>query len=138
MHVQAYLMFGGRTEEALSFYARAIDAEITALMRFREAPEPPPPGMIPEHWGDKVMHSSFRVGDTELMATDGCQSDGNAFSGVSLALSVGSATEAEAKFVALAEGGHVTMPLGPTFFATAFGTLTDRFGVPWMIVAPAA
>lgn len=134
MNVQAYLMFNGRTEEAIDFYKKALSAEVTALMRFSEAPEPPPPGMIPEGWGDKIMHSSFKVGQAELMASDGCQSDGAAFKGVSLALSVASPEEAEATFAALADGGEVTMPLAATFFSPAFGTLTDRFGVSWMIV----
>lgn len=134
MNVQAYLMFNGRTEEAIAFYKKALSAEVTALMRFSDMPEPPPPGMVPDGWGDKVMHSSFKVGDAELMASDGCQSDNTGFSGISLALSVKSPEEAEAKFAALADGGQVTMPLAKTFFSPSFGTLTDRFGVSWMIV----
>ncbi len=134
MNVQAYLMFNGRTEEAIDFYKKAVGAEVTMLMRFREAPDQPPPGMVPEGWDDKIMHSSFKVGDAELMASDGCQSDAAGFSGISLALSLASPEEAEAKFAALAEGGEVTMPLAKTFFSPAFGTLTDRFGVSWMIV----
>lgn len=134
MNVQAYLMFNGRTEEAIEFYKKAVGAEITALMRFRDMPEAPPPGMIPEGWDDKVMHSSFKVGDAEIMASDGCQSDDAGFKGISLALSVKTPEEAEVKFKALSEGGEVTMPLAKTFFSPAFGTLTDRFGVSWMIV----
>ena len=134
MNVQAYLMFAGRTEEAIDFYKQAVGAEITSLMRFSDMPEPAPPGMIPDGWGDKIMHSSFKVGEAELMASDGCQSDGAGFAGISLALSVKSPEEAEAKFTALAEGGQVTMPLAKTFFSPSFGTLTDRFGVAWMIV----
>ncbi|MCB4768453.1 VOC family protein [Ancylobacter sp. Lp-2] len=134
MNVQAYLMFNGRTEEAIDFYKKAVGAEVTALMRFSDAPEPPPPDMVPEGWGAKIMHSSFKVGDAELMASDGCQSDGAAFAGISLALSVKSPEEAQAKFAALSDGGKVTMPLAKTFFSPAFGTLTDRFGVSWMIV----
>ena len=34
---------------------------------------------------------------------------------------------------ALAAGGHVTMPMGKTFWAEAFGMLTDQFGTPWMV-----
>jgi len=137
MHVRAYLTFNGRTEEALAFYGKAVGAEVTELMRFREAPESPPPGMVPDGWDEKVMHSCFRIGDTELMASDGCQPGGAAFSGVSLALTVASPEEAAATFSALAEGGDVTMPLGRTFFSPSFGMLTDRFGVSWMVVVPA-
>lgn len=134
MNVQAYLMFNGRTEEAIEFYKKVLGAEVTALMRFSDVPDPMPPGMIPEGWDDKIMHSSFRVGDAELMASDGCQSDDAGFKGISLALSVASPEEAGMKFAALAEGGQVTMPLAPTFFSPSFGTLTDRFGVSWMVV----
>ncbi|MFG1304643.1 VOC family protein [Xanthobacter autotrophicus] len=134
MHVQAYLMFNGRTEEAIAFYKEAVGAEATVLMRFKDAPEPPPPGMVPDGWDEKVMHSSFRIGNTELMASDGCGSDGAAFTGISLALSVESPEDAAVKFAALAEGGQVTMPLARTFFSPSFGSLTDRFGVSWMIV----
>lgn len=134
MNVQAYLMFNGRTEEAIEFYKKTVGAEVTALMRFSDAPAPMPPGMIPEGWEDKIMHSSFRVGDAELMASDGCQSDDAGFKGISLALSVASPEEASVKFAALSEGGQVTMPLAETFFSPRFGTLTDRFGVSWMVV----
>jgi PhnB protein len=137
MNVQAYLMFNGRTEEAIEFYRKAVGAEVNMLMRFKEAPEQPPPGMIPEGWGDKVMHSSFKVGDAELMASDGCQAGGAAFSGISLALTVKTEEEAERAFNALSEGGQVTMPLAKTFFSPRFGTLTDRFGVSWMVIVPA-
>lgn len=46
MHIQLYL-FNGRCEEAFAFYQRALGAEVTALMRFKESPEPEPPGMLP-------------------------------------------------------------------------------------------
>ena len=134
MNVQAYLMFNGRTEEAIDFYKKAVGAEVTMLMRFSDAPDPMPPGMIPEGWDSKIMHSSFKVGEAELMASDGCQSDDAGFKGVSLALSVKSPEEAAAVFAALSDGGQVTMPLAETFFSPSFGTLTDRFGVSWMVI----
>jgi len=134
MNVQAYLMFNGRTEEAIDFYKKAVGAEVTMLMRFSDAPDPMPPGMIPEGWDSKIMHSSFKVGEAELMASDGCQSDDAGFKGVSLALSVTSPEEAAAVFAALSDGGQVTMPLAETFFSPSFGTLTDRFGVSWMVI----
>jgi PhnB protein len=137
MLVQPYLMFGGRCQEAIEFYRDAVGAEVQMVMRFKEAPEQPPPGMIPDNWGDKVMHSAFKIGDTLIMASDGCQSTGTGFEGISLALSVANPAEAEMKFAALSQGGQVTMPLAKTFFSPAFGTLNDRFGVSWMVVVEA-
>jgi PhnB protein len=134
MQVQPYLTFNGRCEEALDFYRKAVDAEVTALMRFKEAPEPHPPGMIPPGYENKVMHSSFRIGDTTVMATDGGCGDGSGFRGFSLTLSVADEAEAKRRFAALSEGGQVQMPLAKTFFASSFGVLADRFGVSWMVI----
>jgi PhnB protein len=137
MYVQPYLFFDGRAEEALEFYRKALGAEVTHLMRFKESPEPPPAGM-PAPPPDKVMHAAFRVGDTTLMASDGeCQGKPN-FQGSSLALTAANVAEAERLFKALSEGGQVQMPLTETFFSPRFGMLADRFGVSWMIVTDVA
>ena len=70
--VQAYLFFDGRCEEALQYYSKHLGAKIEMLMRFKENPEPPPPGMkVP---GDKVMHAAFRIGEPQLLASDGMAS----------------------------------------------------------------
>lgn len=130
--VQPYLFFGGRCEEALAFYRTALGAEVEMLLRFRDSPQPPPPGVLAPGFEDKVMHSSFRIGETTLMASDGCQ-PGATFSGFSLSISVATAGEARRMFDALVDGGEVQMPLAPTFWSPCFGMLTDRFGVGWMI-----
>jgi PhnB protein len=136
MKVRAYLNFNGRTEEALAFYGKAIGAETTLLMRMSDSPEPHPPGMVPPGTEHKVMHSSFRVGETEVMATDGgCQGEAS-FSGISLTLTADDDTHAKKLFDALADGGKVQMPLAKTFFASSFGILSDRFGVNWMVITP--
>jgi PhnB protein len=137
MQVQPYLNFDGRCEEAIEFYRRALGAEVTTLMRFKESPEPPGVGMVPPGAGDKVMHASFRIGDSTVLASD-CHCGGRpGFQGFSLSLTVPSAAEAERRFASLAEGGQVQMPLAKTFFSARFGMVADRFGVAWMIyVAP--
>jgi PhnB protein len=135
MLVQSYLFFDGRCEEALEFYRRALGAETTMLMRFKDSPEPPPPGCAPSS-DNKVMHSSFRIGDTTIMASDGRAMGKPNFDGFSLSLSVASEAEADRRFNALADGGEVIMPLGKTFFSPRFGMVSDRFGVKWMVIIP--
>jgi PhnB protein len=135
MQVQSYLFFDGRCEEALEFYKRAVGAEVTMLMRNDESPEPPPPGMLPPGSERKIMHAQFKVGDTELMASDGHCKGKPHFEGVSLALSVPDDATARKRFDALAAGGHVDMPLTKTFFSSSFGMLHDKFGVGWMVMA---
>lgn len=135
MQVQPYLFFEGRCEEALEFYRQALDAEVEMLMRFKESPEAPPPGAVAPGSEDKVMHASFRIGDTILMASDGGCSGRPSFQGVSLSLNLAEVAEAERRFAALAAGGEVQMPLGATFWSPAFGMVVDRFGVSWMVNA---
>lgn len=133
MQVQPYLFFNGRCDEAIEFYRRAIGAEVEMLMRYRESPDPPPPGTIPPGSEDKVMHASLRIGDTTIMASDGLCSGKPQFEGLSLSISVPDAAAADRLFAGLAAGGQVQMPLTQTFWSPRFGMLVDRFGLGWMI-----
>ena len=128
--VQPYLFFEGRCQEALDFYRRAIGAQVTAIVRFKESPDP---GMIQPGSEDKVMHASFRVGDTTIFASDGRCGGQASFQGVALSLTVANEPEADRLFGALVEGGQAIMPLTTTFFSPRFGMTTDRFGVTWMV-----
>ena len=134
MQVQSYLFFNGNCEEAVNFYKQALGARVDMLMRYKEAPEPPPPGMVPPNWDNKVMHTSFWIGESMVMASDGCESDGaSAFKGFSLSITAKDEPEAKKVFNALAAGGKVTMPLDKTFWSPCFGMLADKFGVNWMV-----
>lgn len=135
--VQPYLFFGGRCEEALEFYRTAIGAEVDMLMHYNDSPEPQPPGMLAPGFENKVMHASFRIGGTTLMASDGCGGESSNFDGFSLSLSVPTEAEADRAFAALAVDGQIQMPLSKTFWSPRFGMLTDRFGLGWMITVEA-
>lgn len=134
MLVQPYLFFDGRCEEAVKFYQNALGAEVTMLLRYKDSPEPPQPGMVPPGSEEKIMHSSFRIGETTVMASDGRCAGQPSFQGFSLSISVASEAEAERLFGRLAEGGQVQMPLARTFFSPRFGMVADRFGVGWMVI----
>ena len=131
MQVQSYLIFNGRCEEALEFYKKALGAKVEMMMRFKEAPE----GQCAPGSENKIMHSSLRVGETVLMASDGMTTQGKPeFKGISLTLNPKTEAEAERLFGALSEGGQVQQPLITTFFSPKFGVLSDKFGVNWMVV----
>lgn len=130
--VQPYLFFGGRCEAALKFYRTAIGAKTLFLMRYKESPEPFPPGRLPAGFKNKVMHCTFRVGSTDLMASDGCDTDLN-FKGFSLSLAFPTKAKAALAFKALSKGGKVEMPLTKTFWSPCFGMVTDKFGIGWMV-----
>lgn len=132
MQVQPYLFFDGRCDEAIEFYKNKLGAEVKALMRWKEAPEP---DACPAGSADKVMHCELRIGETTVMASDGSEFKGQPkFDGFSLALAAANDAEADRLFGALSDGGQVRMPLAKTFFSSKFGVVADRFGVGWMVV----
>src|SRR5262245_51398286 len=103
------------------------------LSRFNDVPDPV---MTQSGTENKVMHASFRIGKTLMMAADGRWDVQPRFAGFSLAIVVPDEEKAESVFKALADGGKVTMPLEKTFWAPKFGMLEDRFGVGWMVSVP--
>jgi PhnB protein len=134
MKVEPYLFFDGRCEEAIEFYRKTIGAEVQMLMRYKDSPEKPQPGMVPPGSENKIMHASLRIGDATVMASDGhCQGKPK-FDGFGLSLAAASESEADRMFGALAEGGKVLQPLTKTFFSPRFGMVADRFGVMWMVI----
>lgn len=133
MPITPYLFFEGQAEDAIALYAEALGAEVTMRMRFREAPDPPPPGTMPPGTEDKIMHAELRIGDATIMLSDGYCAGGASFAGFGVSLPARDATEAQRFFEGLADGGEVRMPIGPTFWSPAFGMVQDRLGVLWMI-----
>jgi PhnB protein len=106
-------------------------------MRIKESPEPAPPGTLPPGSENKIMHASFRVGESTIMASDGYAKGSPRFEGFSLSISAAGEAEAERLFKALGEGGQVRMPLAKTFFSPKFGMLSDKFGMGWMVITDA-
>jgi PhnB protein len=135
-YIQPYVFFNGRCEEAIEFYKKAVGAEVVMLMRYDDSPEPHQPGMVPDGWEKKVMHSTLRVGGSEIMASDGNCEGGGGFEGFFLSLSVPDEAAAKQAYEALAEGGAPFMPLAKTFWSPCFGMLKDRFGMGWMVSVP--
>ena len=141
MQIFPYLFFDGRCDEAIEFYRTALGAEVTMLMRMKDAPPDVQGQCAPAGAEEKVMHVTMRVGDTLLHASDGATggmtfSGKPEFRGVSLSLTLTDPADAKRRFNALAEGGQVLMPLDKTFFSPCFGMVTDRFGVSWMVIVP--
>jgi PhnB protein len=131
MQLEPYLFFHGRCEEALNFYKECLRGEIVGINRFASSPME---SQVDPSYKDKVMHASFVAGDVKFMASDGqpgAAPDGE--DDIALCLATTDGGEGERVFAALAEGGKVDMPLGEAFWGGKFGSLTDRFGVQWMV-----
>jgi PhnB protein len=131
MQLEPYLFFHGRCEEALNFYKACLGGEIVAMNRFAGSPME---ANVDADFRDKVLHASFVAGDVKFMASDGRPGPGpSGEDDIALSLATNDPAQGERVFNALAEGGEVTMPLDDAFWGGRFGSLTDRFGVQWMI-----
>jgi PhnB protein len=130
MKLNAYLLFNGNCEEAFQFYEKCLGGKIEVMMPHAGTPAEQ---QVPAEWGKKILHARLTVGDQMLMASD-CPPD-RYFppKGFSVSLIINDPAEAERIFQALQEGGKVEMPIQKTFWATRFGTLVDRFDIPWMV-----
>jgi len=131
--VQPYLFFDGRCEEAVEFYRKTLDAQVENMMRFKECPDK---AGIPPGNEEKIMHCTIRIGNTQIMASDGHGKGHPKFEGFSLSLTAANEDECKRLFTALSEGGEVKMPLAKTFFSPLFGMVADRFGLGWMVILP--
>lgn len=135
MAIVPYLFFEGRCEEALNFYRDKLGAQIVMMMRYKESPESCE--NIPPGNEEKIMHATLRIGDGEVMASDGMMGPPTPFQGFSLSIPAKDGADAKRIFEALADGGTVQLPLTETFFSPSFGMLADKFGVAWMVIVPA-
>ncbi len=138
MHVQSYLFFDGRCEEAIEFYKKTLGAKVEMMMRFKENPEQPSPENMSSGCGgadpNKIMHACLRIGDTAVMASGGMAKGNPEFKGFSLSISAKDEAEARRLFGALSDGGQVYQPMIKTFFSPCFGMVADKFGVGWMVI----
>lgn len=126
MHLTPYILFNGNCEEALNFYAAALQGEIKTLSRYEGSPAE---SMSADK--QKIMHSYFVANGIAFMAADG---DKDTTSGmIHLCLDFKSSEEEQKVFDALSEGGTITLALEDTFWGARFGMLTDKFGIKWML-----
>jgi len=133
MHIQPYLFFDGRCEEAIEFYKKAVGAKVEMMMRMKDAPDK---SMCTPANENKVMHCAFKVGDSVVLGSDGRNTGHPDFKGFSLTINAKDNAEADRLFNALADGGQVQMAMSETFFASRFGMVADKFGIGWMVIAP--
>ena len=126
----AYLSFDGRCKDAFEFYAKTLGGKIVAMVSHGETGFA---AQVPAEWQDKIINAHLTVGEAELMGADSPPQYFQEKQGVSVSIQVDSETEAKRIFDAFAEGGAITLPFAPTFWAKGFGMVKDKFGTPWMV-----
>lgn len=131
-HPIAYLAFNGTCADAMRFYERALEAKLELLMTTGASPIA---AHCPPDTHERILHARLALpGGGMLMAGD-CPTTVpyQGIKGVSLTLNYDTISEAEHAFKALSEGGSITMPMQPAFWAKSWGMLVDRFGTPWIV-----
>lgn len=130
MQINPYLSFRGHCEEAFTFYASCLGGQLGPIFRYAGSPLA---DQVPPDWQDKVMHGSLTVGGQVLMGADLAPQLYEESKGYSLSIQIANTADAERMFSDLSRDGRVTMPLQQTFWASRFGQVVDRFGIPWVI-----
>jgi PhnB protein len=134
MQLSIHVGFKGQCREAFKFYEQVLGGKIQGLMTWGESPMA---DQVPKELHDQIIHGAILIGESTLMGGDSPPDQFEGVKGVSIAIPVKTA-EAERIFKALSEGGTVTMPLQKTFWSDAFGMVTDKYGIPWMVNAEQA
>lgn len=131
MKIQPYLFFQGNCREAVEFYAEVFKAEPAKIMTFGEMP-PDPSFPMPEEIKGLVANTSLYIKDTTIMFSD--VPPGMPFrvgTNMSILVISESLDDLKSYFKKLKEGGTVEMELQETFWSKAYGSLVDKFGIPW-------
>jgi PhnB protein len=130
MDLNPYLNFDGRCAEAFDVYARTLGGKVTFSQTYGDSPAKE---FTSPEWHGKIMHATLQVGGVQLMGSDAPPDRYQRPQGLYVSINVTSVDEGRRIFSALSDGGTVTMPFEPTFWAAGFGMVTDRFGTPWMV-----
>lgn len=129
MSVIPYLRFQGTCREAMAFYADVFGGTVEMMMTADEMPD----FGASEDQKNLIAHSSIKIADGEIYASDEFMGDTRPMAGCSVMVSLPTSTASQDAFDKLADGGTVTMPFQQTFWSAGFGTVTDRYGIQWMV-----
>ena len=135
--INVYLTFNGNCEEAFNFYQSVFGGEFTFMGRFGDMPAEAGGDTIPDDQKNRVMHVSLPISkETILMGSDTggeWAADFKVGNNFSISITADSKEQTDELFGKLSEGANVTMPLDDTFWGDYFGSLTDKYGVNWMV-----
>lgn len=131
MKLNPHVAFSGSCREAFELYERSLGGKILTMLTYGETPAGE---HVPAEWRSKILHATLTIdGNIVLYGADLTPDRYQAPRGFHLAIGTSDPEEARRIFAALSEGGSVQMPLEKTFWAVAYGILTDPFGVSWEI-----
>lgn len=134
MNIAPQLAFSGQCRQAFEFYAQLLGGRISVMNTFGGNEDKAlPPGSTSGE-ADQIRFAEISIGDSVLRGNDVPQDQFTPMRGFNVSLHLEKADDAQRIFEALSEGGKVTTPLSKVDWADQFGMVTDRFGVPWLVL----
>lgn len=133
MVLTPYLMLNGNAAEAIAFYERVLDAKVIFKQTFGDIPNLPEE-IVQRTKRDQIAHAVLKIGDSQLLIADTESGEplqpGNQ---VTVCITLTQAEQAKELFELLQEGGQIDQPFGETYFSPAYGSITDKFGVTFLV-----
>lgn len=128
--VSPYISFNGNCKEAMKFYKQCFGG-VLFLQTVGEAPHS---AKMPVRMKQAVLHATLSNGDFMLTGSDMVRDEELIKSNsVSVLIDCDSEMESRKIYEKLAKGGKRTQPLQVTFWGALFGTITDKYGIQWLI-----
>ena len=124
--ITTFLMFDGKTEEAMNYYVSVFDkAEIMSIQRY---------GANDAGAEGTVVHAAFSLYGQVFMCMDNRMKQDFTFTpATSLYVACATEDEIDRLFEKLSQGGAVAMPLTAYPFSDKFAWIVDKFGVSWQL-----
>ncbi|WP_219834548.1 VOC family protein [Paenibacillus sp. R14(2021)] len=133
LRLTPYFVMEGNAQEAIDFYVNVLGAVPLFKQTFGEMPANPD-FPLPDSAKDRIGHAMIKIGESDLMFSDTFPGQPlQKGSQVTVCISMNDAEQAHRIFHALADGGEVSMPIQETHFSPAYGSVTDKFGIPFQI-----
>jgi len=130
MRISPHLCFDGQCREAMQLYHKVLGGTLQTMLTYGESPMA---SSIESRWHDRVVHATLVLGEVELTGVDLLPGSYQRPQGFFVTLTIAGTARASEVFAELGEGGVIKLPFQKTFWSPGFGTLTDRFSIPWEI-----
>lgn len=131
MKIMTQLAFDGSCRQAFEHYERVLKGKIAVMNTFGGNEDKPlPPGSSAAAL-ERIRFAELHVGDQAILGNDLPDGQFKVMQGFNVTIHTESTVEARRIFDGLAEGGS----LAKVDWAALFGMVTDRFGVPWLVLA---
>ena len=134
MRVMTQLAFNGQCREAFELYENVLGGKISIMNTFGGSDTKLPPGSTASA-PEQIRFAELQIGDYAILGNDVPEPEYRPMQGFNIALHLTTAAEARRIFDAFSHGGQIVTPLSDVAWSSAFGIVTDRFGIPWLIFA---